>query len=163
MNIEACCRNDRYSVEVLVPSLFQDRAASWVRIANGIVKYVTESMLTKEEDDTASVNTIAKARPRQKPTVMLTSVSILVREREWIGIETPRSHDHKCFEVSKTIPDCYDMIKQSLEEVTEQSTAVTSSKSAGGRSSMVLRDGHLKIGYKLWQKVEELRKDVNVA
>ena len=46
---------------------------------------------------------IAKARPRQKPTVTLTSVSIPVRERIWIDIETQRSHDHKCYEVSKAI------------------------------------------------------------
>ena len=46
---------------------------------------------------------IAKARPRQKPTVMLTSVSMPVLERKWIDIETQRSHDHKCFEVSKAM------------------------------------------------------------
>ena len=39
-------------------------------------KYVTEPMPTKEEDDIASGKPIAKARPRQKPTETLTSVSI---------------------------------------------------------------------------------------
>ena len=33
----------------------------------------------------------------------MTSVSIRVREREWIDIETQRSHDQKCYEVSKAI------------------------------------------------------------
>ena len=46
---------------------------------------------------------IAKAKPRQKPTETLTSVSILVLERNWIDIETQRSHDHTCYEVSKAI------------------------------------------------------------
>ena len=69
---------------------------------NGIEKFVTESMLTKEEEDMASGKPIAKARPRQKPTVTLTSVSIPVLERKWTDIETQRSNDHKCFEVSKT-------------------------------------------------------------
>ena len=55
------------------------------------------------------------------------------------------------------------MIRQSFEEVTEQPTTMTSSKSAGRRSLMVLRYGHLKIGYQLWQKEEELRKDINAA
>ena len=82
---------------------FQDRTASWVRIVNGVDKYVTESMLTKEEEERASGKPIAEARPRQKPTVTLTSVSILVRERKWIDIETQRSHDQKCFDVSKAI------------------------------------------------------------
>ena len=67
---------------------------------NAVDKYVTESMLTSKEEDTASEKPIAKARPRQKPTVTLTSVSIPVRERKWIDIE---AHDQKCFEVSKAI------------------------------------------------------------
>ena len=35
--------------------------------------------------------------------VTLTSVSIPVRERKWIDIETQRSHDQKCYEMSKAI------------------------------------------------------------
>ena len=69
---------------------------------NGVDKFVTESMTTKEED-IASGKPIAKARPRQKPTVTLTPVSLPVRERKWTDIETQRSHDQKCFEVSKAI------------------------------------------------------------
>ena len=68
---------------------------------NVVDKYVTESMLTKEEEDIASGKPIAKARPRQKPSVTLTSFSIPVLERKWVDLETKRSHDHKCFEVSK--------------------------------------------------------------
>ena len=60
-------------------------------------------MLTKKEEDIASVKNIAKARPRQKPTVSLTFVSIPVLERKWIDIETQRSHGHKCYEVSKAM------------------------------------------------------------
>ena len=56
-------------------------------IVNGIDKFVTESMLTKEEEDIASKKPIVKARSRQKPTVTLTSVSIPVLERKWIDIE----------------------------------------------------------------------------
>ena len=70
---------------------------------NGVDKYVTESMLTKEEEDIASGKPIAKARPLQKPTVTLTPVSIPVRERRWTDIETQRSNDQKCFDVSKAV------------------------------------------------------------
>ena len=38
------------------------------------------------------------------------------------------------------------MINQFLEEATEQSTTVTSSKSAGRKSSTMLRNGYLEIG-----------------
>ena len=44
----------------------------------------------------------AKVKPRLKPAVTLISVSILVHERRWIDIETQRSNDHKCYEVSKS-------------------------------------------------------------
>ena len=70
---------------------------------NGVDEYVTESMLTQKEEDIASGDPIAKARPRQKPAVTLTSVSIPVLERKWIDTETQRSHDHKCCRVSKAI------------------------------------------------------------
>ena len=69
----------------------------------GVDKYVTESMLTTKGEDIASGKLIAKARPRQKPTVTVTSVSIPVHGRKWVDIETQRSHGQKCFEVSKAI------------------------------------------------------------
>ena len=103
LNKRVCYRDEQYSVEVQVPSLFQDDTVSWVRIVNGVDRYVTESMPTAKEEDTASVKPIAKARPRQKPAVTLTSVSIPVLERKWTDIETQRSHDQKCYEVSKAI------------------------------------------------------------
>ena len=72
LNIKVCYRDERCSIEVQVPSLFQDNTVSWVRIVNGVDEYVTESMPTAKEEDTASGKPIAKARPRQKPTVTLT-------------------------------------------------------------------------------------------
>ena len=68
-----------------------------------LIRYMTESMPTAKEEDTASGKPIAQARSRQKPAVTLTSVSISVLEREWIDIGTQRSHDHKCYEVSSAI------------------------------------------------------------
>ena len=103
LNIKVCCHDDRYSVEVQIQSLFEDNTFSWVRIMNCVDTYVKESMLTKKEEYIASVNPIAKARPRQKPTGTLTSVSIPVLERKWIDIGTQRSHDHKSYEVSKAM------------------------------------------------------------
>ena len=102
LNIKVCYRDDRYSVEFQVPSLFRDDTVSWIRSVNVVDRYVTESMSTVREDDTASGKPMAKARPRQKPTVTLTSVSIPVLERKWIDI-TQRSYDQKCHEVSKAI------------------------------------------------------------
>ena len=58
----------------------------------------------------------------------------------------------------KPWPDCYDMINQSLEEATEQSTTVTSSKSAGRRRSTTLRKGYLKIRYQLFAEGRGAKK-----
>ena len=54
---------------------FKTIPLSLVRIVNGVDKCVTESMLTKKEEDVASGKPVAERRPRQKPTVTLTSVS----------------------------------------------------------------------------------------
>ena len=102
LDTKVCDHEDQYTMEVPVKSLFQDHTASWVRIANGVDKYVRESMLTKEEEHRASGRLVAKARPRLKPAVTLSSVSILVRDRKWIDIESQRLHDQKC-EVSKAM------------------------------------------------------------
>ena len=152
----------RYSIKVQIPSLFQDNTVSCVRIVNDVDKYVTESMLPTKEEDTASVKPTAKTRPRQKPKATLTSVSIPVLERKWVDIET---HDHTIISVmkcQKPSPGWHDMIFHSLEEAMERSTTVTSLTSAG-RSSTMLRNGHLKIGYRPWHKEEERRQDFNIA
>ena len=88
LNIKVCCRDEQHSVEVQVPSLFQDNTVLWVRIVNGVDRYVTESIPTSKEEDTASGKPVAKARPRQKPAVMLTSISVTILEWKWIDIET---------------------------------------------------------------------------
>ena len=59
LNIKVCYHDDRFSIDVQVPSLFQDNIVSWVRIVNGVDKYVTQSMLTAKEVDTASGKPIA--------------------------------------------------------------------------------------------------------
>ena len=81
-------------------------------------------------------------------------------DRHWNTTITWSEVSSKC---QKPSPDCYDMINQSPEEATEQSTTVTSSKSAGRRISTMLRNGYLKIGYQLWQKEEVRRKGFNIA
>ena len=48
--IKVCCRDEQYSVEVQVPYLFQDNTVSWVRIVNGVDRYLTEPMPTANEE-----------------------------------------------------------------------------------------------------------------
>ena len=56
-----------YSVEVQVQSLFQDQTVSWIRIVNGIDKFVRREAMPIEEEEKASVKPAAKARPMLKP------------------------------------------------------------------------------------------------
>ena len=62
LDVKVCYHQGRYGVEIMIESLFRDRTVSWVRIVNGINKYVTE---TSEEILVASVENrgTAKAEP----------------------------------------------------------------------------------------------------
>ena len=164
LNIKVCYHDDRYCIEVQIPSLFQDSTVSWVRIVNGVDKYVTESMLTTKEEDIASGKTHCWSKTTTEahrnvwlpfPFLFLKGNGSILKHNEHMIISVM-----KC---QKPSPDCYDMINQSLEEATERSTTVTLLTSAGRRSSTMLRNGYLKIGYKLWQKEEERREDFNIA
>ena len=67
LNIKVCYHDDRYSIEVQIPSLFEDNTVSWVRIVNGVDKYLTESMLNKKEEDTASEKPLLKQDQDKSP------------------------------------------------------------------------------------------------
>ena len=74
LDVKVCFHHGRYGVEVMIESLFRDRTVSWVRIVNGINKYVTE---TSEEipdarvENGCTVKLVAKAKPRPKPIFTL--------------------------------------------------------------------------------------------
>ena len=46
LDVKVCLRQERYSIEIFIEYLFRDGTASWVRIVNGIDKYVTETSET---------------------------------------------------------------------------------------------------------------------
>ena len=66
-DIKVCETHGRYSVEVKVPSLFKNQTTSWIRIVNGVEKYVREAIPIQEEER-ASGKPAAKARPILKPS-----------------------------------------------------------------------------------------------
>ena len=103
VNIHVCHHEDRCSIEIEVQSLFQGRTASWVRIVNGVEKYVTETTETTEDEEHRALGKpIAKARQRIKSTITLTPVSVSLHERKWMDIN-PKDYDHKCFVVSEAM------------------------------------------------------------
>ena len=42
LDVMVCYHQGRYGIEIMIGSLFGDKTCSWVRIVNGINKYVTE-------------------------------------------------------------------------------------------------------------------------
>ena len=105
LDVKVCYHQRRYCVDVVIESFFffGDKTVSWVRIVNGINKYVTE---TSEEIPVTSVENrgtgklVAKVKPRPKLALTLSRVSIPLRERKWIDVN-PGAYSHGCFEVSK--------------------------------------------------------------
>ena len=72
LNKKVCYHDDRYSIEVQIPSLFEYNTFSWVRTVNCVDTHVTESVQTKKEEDIASVNPIARsAQERWLPFLFL--------------------------------------------------------------------------------------------
>ena len=135
--------------------LFQDNTVSWVRIVNGVDRYVTELMPTTKEENTASGKPIAKARPRQKPTVTLTSISILVQERIWIDFETQRSNDKKCFEVWKAITRLLrhdQTVPRGIDGAIHYNDIMEECR------RKKFDDASQQIGYQNWHREEERRK-----
>ena len=84
----------------MIESLFGDKSCSWVRIVNGINKYVTEmleNIRVESIGEKSSGNLVSKARPQQKSKSTLSLVSVSYLERKWID-EEPGTFDQNCLE-----------------------------------------------------------------
>ena len=46
LDVNFCYHQKRYGIEIMIKSLSRDKTTSWVRIVNGIDKYVTETSET---------------------------------------------------------------------------------------------------------------------
>ena len=88
----------------MIESLFKDQTVSWVRIVNGINKYVTETSqeisIESVQLDISTVRLAAKAKPRPKLVVNLSSNNVPINERIWIDIN-PKPFNPGCFAESK--------------------------------------------------------------
>ena len=146
-------------IEMLIESVFRDGKALRVRIVNGINKNVTETSETISLDNAsyrATGRPVAKARPRLKPAVTLSSISIPLREsilRDFVKI---------VLWCQKPWSDCCDMINQSQEEVMEQYDSMISWK-----IQVKVRWCFAMVNYRLdiysGKKEEEPRQGFNTA
>ena len=88
----------------MLECLFKDQTVSWVRIVNGINKNVTETpeeiSIESVQLDISTGRPAAKAKPRPKPVVNLSSNYVPINERIWLDIN-PKPFNQGCFAVSK--------------------------------------------------------------
>ena len=99
-----CLQQERYGIEILIESLFRDRTASWVRIVNGINKYVTETSetISLENVEQSYNETCCGSRATTKACCDTVSHSVLLREGKWIDIN-PERFCQDYFAVSKAM------------------------------------------------------------
>ena len=75
----------RYCIDIMIESLFKDQTVSWVRIVNGINKYVTETSeeipIENFQPFMSTGRSVAKAKQKQKPVVNLSTNYVPIRER----------------------------------------------------------------------------------
>ena len=76
-------KHGRDSVEVKVPSLFEDQTTSWIRIVNGVENIVREAMPIQEGEE-ASGRPAAKAKPILKPASTSDPNFIPMKDWRWI-------------------------------------------------------------------------------
>ena len=111
----------KYGVEIRIESVNKDKSHSWVRIAHGLNKLVTD-LIDKEYDDkeqeTSETKTElfawktevlayasrskAKAKPRRPASTCSSSRTVPVRERIWIDIE-PGAQFDEAYPVAKRL------------------------------------------------------------
>ena len=89
--MKVCYHQGRYGIEIMIEYLFRDRTTSWVRIVNGMNKYVTETSETiplESVKHRVTVNLLAKSKLFLKLAVTLSSIPFAMNERR-------RSLNHK--------------------------------------------------------------------
>ena len=104
LNKKVCNHDERYSIEVQVQPSFDDQTVSWVRIVNGVDKFVREALPAQEEENKASGKPIVKARPRPNSTAMATSNFLfLLMKEDGLTLKHRNRSIISVFRVSKAI------------------------------------------------------------
>ena len=105
----------QYGIEIRIESVNKDSSHSWVRIYDGTVKYVVDSIqdnadipadTQEEQTPQTSMSVIAarsKAKAKPQPRVLVgTTATIPIHERRWIDIE-PSKQILASYDLSKKV------------------------------------------------------------
>ena len=103
----------KYGIEIRIESVNRDSSHSWVRISDGTVKYVidsiednTENPADPQEEQVPQTSTsVVAAREKAKPqprVLVGTTATIPIHERRWIDIE-PSEQNLASYDISKKV------------------------------------------------------------
>ena len=135
----------KYGIEIRIKSVNQDDSHSWVRISDGTVKYVidsiednTENLADPQEEQIPQTSTSvvvarSKAKPKPKPREFACTTTLPFRERRWIDIE-PSKQDLDSYDLSKKVINLLRHNQTSHREE-DGSNSVIQSKISSSRSS----------------------------
>ena len=101
---------------------------------------------------------VAKARPRLKAAVRLSSTCVTLREREWIDVN-PERFRQDCFVVSKAMI----RLLRHDQSVPREDDGAVRLDGIMEEFKMVLCSGQLTIGCLFWQEEEDQRKGFNIV
>ena len=115
MEVTTSFQHFKYGIEIRIKSVNQDDSHSWVRISNGTVKYVndsieddTENLADSQEEESVptssgvvAARSKAKAKPQPRELVG-TTATIPIHQRRWIDIE-PSQQDLDSYDLSKKV------------------------------------------------------------
>ena len=104
----------KYGIEIRIKSVNQDDSHSWVRISDGTVKYVndsieddTENLADSQEEESVPTSSSvvaarSKAKAKPQPRESTGTTTIPLSERVWIDIE-PSKQDPESYDLSKKV------------------------------------------------------------
>ena len=114
MEVTTSFQHFKYGIEIRIESVNEDNSHSWVRISDGTVKYVTDSIEDNTENpadsqeeqvpqtSTSVVAARSKAKAEPQPRELVGTTTIPLRERVWIDIE-PSKQDLESYNLSKKV------------------------------------------------------------
>ena len=146
LEVTTSFQNYKYGIEIRIWFVNQDNSQSWVRISDGTVKYVVDSIQDNTEipadpqeervqqTSTRVVAARSKAKAKPQPRVLVgTTATIPIHERRWIDIE-PSKQNLASYDLSKKVIN-YHRHHQTLQR--EEDGAIEFYKNLRNHSSQV--------------------------
>ena len=174
MEVTTSFQHFKYGIEIRLESVNQDNSHSWVRISNGTVKYVidsiqdnTEILADPQEEQVLQTSTSVvaarlKAKAKPQPRVLVgTTATIPIHERRWIDIE-PSKQNLASYDISKKVINIFDTIKRYSAKRMEQLNSIESNIIF----EIIIHKyiiGLMIVGKLVWLQEEDRNEDISIV